>query len=116
MGTHRITVVGHKSFEAEEGSKLAYVIEQSGYDISHRCGGYTRCTTCRVKFRSEEPPMGEKEHISLEEDGVLGEFRLSCQIRVDRDMEVEVLLPVHKADWDNPGEDLNPEFEEGYGN
>ncbi|HRK21790.1 MAG TPA: 2Fe-2S iron-sulfur cluster-binding protein [Fimbriimonadaceae bacterium] len=112
MPTHRVTVVGHKTFEVESGAKLAWEIEQSGYDISHRCGGHARCTTCRVKFLTEEPPMGKKEHDSLEEDGVLGEFRLSCQIPVDRDMEVEVLIPVHKADWDNPGEDLEQGFEE----
>ncbi len=55
--------------------------------------------------------MNQKEHDSLEEDGVLGEFRLSCQIPIDRDMEVEVLKPVSTADWDNPGTDLEPGFE-----
>jgi len=112
MPTHRVTVVGHKSFEVEAGAKLAWEIEQSGYDISHRCGGNARCTTCRVKFSTEEPPMGKKERDCLEEDGVLGEFRLSCQIPVDRDMEVEVLIPVHKADWDDPGVDLEQGFAE----
>ena len=108
----KVTVTGHKSFDVDEGTKLAWAIEQSGYDISHRCGGFARCTTCRVKFLSEQPAMGKKEHDSLEEDGVLGEFRLSCQIPVDRDMEVTVLNPVHQMSWDNPGEDLEPGFEE----
>ncbi len=90
-----------------EGTKLAHGIEQAGVDISHRCGGNARCTTCRVKFHSEEPPMGDKEHDCLEEDGVLGQFRLSCQIRVDRDMEVEVLMLASEQGWD-PGIDLEP--------
>jgi ferredoxin len=50
--------------------------------------------------------MGEAERNCLEEDGVLGEFRLSCQIRVEGDMDLEVLMPVSTADWDNPGADV----------
>ena len=50
--------------------------------------------------------MATIEHDCLEEDGVLGEFRLSCQILVDRDMDVAVLMPVSTADWDNPGADV----------
>lgn len=111
MATHKIEVLGRTTFEAEAGDKLAYAIEQAGVDISHRCGGNARCTTCRVKFHSEEPPMGDKERDCLVEDGVLGDFRLSCQIPIEQDMSVEVLMPVSTADWDNPGMDLEPHFE-----
>src|SRR5688572_7031544 len=114
MPKHQVTVVGHKSFEVEEGTKLAWAIEQSGYDISHRCGGEAKCTTCRVRFSTPQPAMGKKEHDSLEEDGVLGEFRLSCQIPVDRDIEVRVLNPVHEMEWDNPGADLDEGFAEDW--
>ena len=106
MAKHTLNVEGYGTFEVEEGLKLVKAIEDSGVDISHRCGGNARCTTCRVKFASTEPPMLAPEHDCLEEDGVLGEFRLSCQIRVDRDMDLEVLMPVSKADWDNPGADV----------
>ena len=111
MPTHTIEVKNYKTFQTEDGSKLAYAIEQNGIDISHRCGGNARCTTCRVKFSSVEPPMGDVERDCLVEDGVLGEFRLSCQIRVDRDMKVEVLKPVSQCEWDNPGSDLEPGFD-----
>lgn len=99
---------GYGTFEVAEGAKLAYALEQNGVDISHRCGGQAKCTTCRVAFSSEEPPMGQAEHDSLEEDGVLGQFRLSCQVRVDREMRIKVLMPVRDAEWDNPGADLEP--------
>lgn len=102
MATHKVTVDGFGTYDVAEGTKLVLAIEQNGIDISHRCGGNARCTTCRVKFKSEEPPMGEKEHDCLEEDGVLGQFRLSCQSRVDRDMHVEVLMLASKQGWD-PG-------------
>lgn len=108
MPKHSVTVEGFGTFEVEDGAKLAYAIEQAGYDISHRCGGNARCTTCRVKFATTEPPMGQVERDCLEEDGVLGQFRLSCQVRVHGDMSVKVLMPVHECEWDNPGVDLEP--------
>lgn len=95
------------SFEVDEGTKLVLALEQNGQDPSHRCGGQARCTTCRVKFYSDEPPMDTTEELCLEEDGVLGEFRLSCQIRVDRPMKVEVLMPATAQGWD-AGIDVEP--------
>ena len=104
MATHTVTVAGFDPIEVEEGTKLVLAIERAGIDISHRCGGQAKCTTCRVKFASAEPEMGQVEHDSLEEDGVLGEFRLSCQIRVDRDMDVDVLMRASVQGWEPGGE------------
>jgi ferredoxin len=106
MSKYTVSVEGHEPFEVEEGRKLVKAIEDAGIDISHRCGGLARCTTCRVQFNSNEPEMGKDEKDCLEEDGVLGQFRLSCQIRVDQDMSVDVLMPVSTQAWDNPGGDV----------
>jgi len=87
-----ITVEGEKSFEAAGGTKLVLAIEDAGIDILHRCGGYARCTTCRVKVIEGEPEtMKAAERETLEEDGLLGEYRLSCQVRVSGDMKVQVV-------------------------
>jgi ferredoxin len=51
--------------------------------------------------------MGETERASLEEDGVLGQFRLSCQIRVDRDIRCKVLMRASEQGWE-PGVELEP--------
>ncbi|MGE0000479.1 MAG: 2Fe-2S iron-sulfur cluster-binding protein [Fimbriimonadaceae bacterium] len=102
MPQHEVTVEGKGTFQVDEDTKLVLAIERNGVDISHRCGGQARCTTCRVEFLSEEPPMGNKEKVCLEEDGVLGEFRLSCQIRVDRAMRVKPLMLASEQGWD-PG-------------
>lgn len=107
MATHQLTVEGFGTFAIEEGIKLVLALEQNGVDVSHRCGGQARCTTCRVTFAEGEPPMGEAEKNCLEEDGVLGEFRLSCQSRVDRDMSVKVLMGASDEGWD-PGVDVQP--------
>ena len=105
--SYTIQVEGFPAFQAEAGEKLALAIEKAGIDISHRCGGNARCTTCRVKFLSEEPPFGEAEEACLVEDGVLGQFRLACQIRLDRDVQCEVLKRASVEGWD-PGPELEP--------
>jgi len=88
-----VTVEGEKSFEVPTGKKLVLGIEDAGIDILHRCGGNARCTTCRVQFIAGEPAdMNADERELLEEDGLLGQYRLSCQIRVaDQDMSIQVV-------------------------
>ena len=92
-----VTVEGEKSFEVPAGKKLVLGIEDAVIDILHRCGGFARCTTCRVQFVEGEPAeMGATERETLEEDGLLGSFRLSCQIRVAQDMTVKVINRAHE--------------------
>jgi ferredoxin len=88
-----VTVEGEKSFEVEPGKKLVLEIEDAGIDILHRCGGNARCTTCRVQVIEGHPaPMGELERERLAREASLGpDIRLSCQIRVESDLTVNVL-------------------------
>jgi len=88
-----VTVDGEKSFEVESGQKLVLAIEDAGIDIMHRCGGNARCTTCRVQIISGDPgPMGPLEQERLAREASLGpDIRLSCQIRVEGDLEVRAL-------------------------
>jgi ferredoxin len=88
-----VTVEGEKSFEVEVGTKLVLAIEDAGIDILHRCGGNARCTTCRVVVvAGEAPPMGNAEQARLAREGDLApNTRLSCQIRVESDLEVHVI-------------------------
>lgn len=108
MAQFTVRPEGFDSFTVEEGTKLVLALEKNGVDVSHRCGGGARCTTCRVSItNTDEVPMGEAEKACLEEDGVLGEFRLSCQIRVDRDLDVAVLMRASDKGWD-PGVEVEP--------
>ena len=85
-----VTIDGLTPFEVESGKKLVLAIEDSGYDILHRCGGHARCTTCKVHFLTGEPSeMVPAERETLEEDGLLGQYRLSCQVRVTGDMTMD---------------------------
>ena len=99
METHLVKVVDGPTLTVPTGVKLVLALEENGVDVSHRCGGQAKCTTCRVNVTDSEPAMGAPEHDCLEEDGVLGQFRLSCQIRVDSDMTVEVLMSAASQGW-----------------
>jgi ferredoxin len=85
----KVTVGGRGTFEVPEGGKLVLALEDNGVDILHRCGGNAKCTTCRVEILEGDPgPMNDAEKAKLEEKGILGQFRLSCQIRVQSDLTV----------------------------
>ena len=100
--SYTVSVEGFAPFQVEANTKLVKAIEDNGIDISHRCGGNARCTTCRVRLIGDEPPMGDTEKDCLEEDGVLGQFRLACQIRIGGDVSCEVLMRASEQGWE-PG-------------
>lgn len=108
MPTVTIEHAGETTTEVAEGTRLVHAIEDAGIDIGHRCGGYAKCTTCRVEFLDGEPEkMTEAEASKLTERELTG-VRLSCQIEVDRDMRVRPVMTVENQGWDDPG----PEPEE----
>ena len=88
-----VTIEGEKSFEVDSGVKLVLAIEDAGIDILHRCGGNSRCTTCRVQVVSGDPgPLEELEKTRLAREVDLApDVRLSCQVRVQGDLTVVVL-------------------------
>jgi ferredoxin len=100
----KLIIEGVGSVDVEKGTRLVLALKDNGGDPLHRCGGYARCTTCRVEFLAGEPEnmtVAEKE--KLESQGNLGKFRLSCQCIVDQDMHVRVLKPFSDSGLDDPG-------------
>jgi ferredoxin len=87
------TAAGAQAFEAEQGRKLVFAIEDAGVDILHRCGGNAKCTTCRVEVLAGDPgEMNEAERNRLAlETGLAENVRLSCQVRVIDDLKVRVV-------------------------
>ena len=99
-----LTIEGLGEFKVPTGTRLVNALVDLGADPLHRCGGYGRCTTCRVEFLAGEPEsMTEAEKSKLDKQGNLGKFRLSCQCLVDQDMHVKVLLPFSESGLDDPG-------------
>ena len=101
--------VDDRTGDVPEGQRLVLAIEALGVNIGHRCGGYARCTACRVEFLSGEPDtMTASEYKRLRARGFLGQSRLSCQIIVDRDMQVHPLMTLESEGWSDTGPQPEP--------
>ncbi len=101
----KVTVQGSGTFEITQGERLVNALREHGVDIAHRCGGYAKCTTCRIEILEGEPQaMTRAEKEKLNEANLLGEIRLACQIIVEHDMILKPLMIVSEMGWDGPGE------------
>lgn len=100
----KLVVEGYGTFEVPEGKRLVRAMEDSGVDILHRCGGYAKCTTCRVEFLAGEPQMATvAEYDRLRSGGLLGRARLSCQCHVEDGMHLRPLKTLSNSEFDDPG-------------
>ena len=100
-----VEVEGYATVDVPEDLRLVLAIEEdAGVDIMHQCGGNAHCATCRVEFLEGEPEdMTEAEHTLLEMRELLGEARLSCQILVEHDMKIRVLMTTESVGASDPG-------------
>jgi ferredoxin len=99
-----ITLRDDRHFDVPAGRRLVLALEDAGVDILHRCGGNAKCTTCRVTFvRGEPTRMTMAELERLQARGLLGEFRLSCQITCEHDMTLTVINTVSNSDVEDAG-------------
>ena len=89
-GAVKIMVNGQKEIEVPAGGKLMGALGEAGILVSSACGGGGTCAQCLVKVHSGGGEIldTEKGHINKREarEGC----RLSCQVAVKQDMEVEV--------------------------
>ena len=110
-----LEVEGAGTFDVDEDRRLVLAIEEdAGVDIMHSCEGFARCSTCRVEFLEGDPEdMTQAELRMLEMRDLVGEARLSCQILVEHDMKVRVLMTVSGTGANSPGgvpeEEVTPE-------
>jgi ferredoxin len=106
----QLKIEGVGCFDVDEGKKLVLAIEESGVDVMHACGGYARCTTCRVEFLGEEPTaMTVAERDKLAEQSLEG-IRLSCQLKCDQDLHLRVLHRLQNTERPNAGGVPSPEI------
>jgi ferredoxin len=100
----KITIKDGISFEADAKTRLVIALMDHDVDVLHRCGGNARCTTCRVTIYEGEPEtMTIAEHDKLNDQNLLGQVRLSCQIYCDRNMTVEPLRTLANTGLDDAG-------------
>ena len=85
-------VDGEGEYDVPSGKRLVLALsDEAGIDQLHACGGFGRCTTCRVEFVDGEPEaMTAAERETLDQRGLSG-VRLSCQILCNADMNVRCI-------------------------
>src|SRR3984957_5011638 len=88
----KLTVEGVGTFEVAAGKRLLLaLIDEVKIDQLHKCGGFAKCTTCRVRFIEGEPDkvtQAERSVLEARGLGATAGLRLSCQITCDQDMHV----------------------------
>lgn len=91
----KLTIDGIGTFDVQPDQRLVNaLIDDAKIDQLHACGGYARCTTCRVQFVEGEPEkmtQAEKEVLQMRGLTTMPGLRLSCQILCDQDMKIKVI-------------------------
>jgi len=89
-----------KKLDIEGGDKLLNILQNKGYHIPSGCGGNATCGQCKIKLftnmgsyaPTEIPHFDRKAREEtrkfLEEGRGDGYTRLSCQVRVDKDIDI----------------------------
>jgi len=89
-GNVKITVNGQKTISVPAGGKLLGCLAENGIFVSSACGGGGTCAQCKVKIHAGGGDIlpTEKTHINnkMAKEGT----RLSCQVVVKQDMDIEV--------------------------
>ena len=101
----KIEIEDGPTIEQEGLRRLVLIIEDSGVDILHRCGGNARCTTCRVELLEGDPgPMNDAERERLAREGELPpNIRLSCQIQPVNNLKVRVINHLSESGLSDAG-------------
>jgi ferredoxin len=91
----KLTVEGVGIFEVPNNKRLVNaLVDEAKIDQLHACGGFARCTTCRVQFVAGEPArMTQAEKNVLTTRGLIDQkdLRLSCQLLCEQDMTVRAI-------------------------
>jgi adenylate cyclase len=95
-GLVRISYPDGRFVEVTPGTSVLEASRAADIPHAHVCGGRGRCSTCRVRVRSEigslDPPGPEEARV-LRRIGALPNVRLACQLRPRGAVEVTPLLP-----------------------
>ncbi len=89
-GPVSITINGQKTIEVNAGGKLLNALADEGIFVSSACGGGGTCAQCEVKIHSGGGDILETEKAHITKKEAADGCRLSCQVGVKQDMEVEV--------------------------
>jgi Na+-transporting NADH:ubiquinone oxidoreductase subunit F len=89
-GNVSITLNGQQTIEVPVGGKLLGALADQGVFVSSACGGGGTCAQCTVKICSGGGDILPTERTHINKRDARDGFRLSCQVAVKQDMDVEV--------------------------
>lgn len=89
-GNVAITLNGQQTIEVPVGGKLLGALADQGVFVSSACGGGGTCAQCTVKICSGGGDILPTERTHINKRDARDGYRLSCQVAVKQDMEVEV--------------------------
>ena len=91
----KLTIENVGTFEVPAGKRMVLALtDECKTDQLHACGGFAKCTTCRVQFIKGEPDKvttAERDVLAVRGLGAMAGVRLSCQMNCDHDMEIKVI-------------------------
>jgi Na+-transporting NADH:ubiquinone oxidoreductase subunit F len=89
-GNVTIRINGEKEISAPVGGKLLSTLADAKLFVPSACGGGGTCAQCRVKIHSGGGSLLPTETGHINKREAAGGERLSCQVAVKQDMDIEV--------------------------
>lgn len=89
-GTVKILINKRKTLQAKGGSPLLFTLASQGIFIPSACGGRGSCGVCKVKIFTDVGPYLPTELPYISKEQMKENIRLSCQIKVKKDLEIEI--------------------------
>ncbi|MGI9524632.1 MAG: adenylate/guanylate cyclase domain-containing protein [Hyphomicrobiaceae bacterium] len=97
---------GHGQIDMARGQTILEASRNAGIPHPSLCGGRGRCSTCRILvlqgIETLDPP-GPAERALLKRISAPSRVRLACQVRPNRDLNIQIVLPIDAAgenlDW-----------------
>jgi len=88
----KVVILGQKEFDVRPGTNLLKFVQENRYDdqLPATCGGQGQCSTCAVRVLKGGGEPNQNELDVLGEEQLAKGWRLSCQINITHDIEVEI--------------------------
>ena len=81
---------GKRELEVNGGAPLLLTLAENGIFIPSACGGRGSCGACKVKVVTDIGPHLPTETPFLETEELARNIRLSCQVKVKEDLQIEI--------------------------
>lgn len=88
----KIEILGQAEFDVAPGTNLLTFLQNQGYDtkLPASCDGEGMCSTCAARVVSGGGALNANEQDILSEDQIENDWRLTCQVQVEDDVQIVV--------------------------